>query len=158
MAEKEFSYPKGIKWTKQRKDVYHILKKASEPLSAAEIYCEILKNHAEAPYAISTIYRILATFEEQGFVEKSNFMGDDMLKYEWKKEEHTHYAVCLNCHKKVPVHVCPLEHGRHGHDEENHNPWQEIAEEDDFLVTFHKLELYGYCRECEKNVKNFKKI
>ena len=33
----ESEYPQGIKWTKQRKSVYKVLKDASEPLSAAQI-------------------------------------------------------------------------------------------------------------------------
>ncbi len=43
MEEKEYCYPKGIKWTKQRKDVYHVLAESKEPLSATQIYQEILK-------------------------------------------------------------------------------------------------------------------
>lgn len=40
MNDKAFdeTYPSGIKWTKQRKDVYHILIETGEPLSAQEIY------------------------------------------------------------------------------------------------------------------------
>lgn len=152
MAENRQSYPEGIKWTKQRKDVFHVLNSATEPMSAAQIYTQILKNEPDVNYAVSTIYRILAAFEEQGFVEKTTFMGDDTVMYEWNKHEHTHYAVCLNCHKKVPVHVCPLEHFDH-HDMMGRSPWAEIAKSDDFVVTAHKLELYGYCKECEKNRK-----
>lgn len=46
MEEKEYCYPKGIKWTKQRKDVYHVLAESKEPLSATQIYQEILKKKA----------------------------------------------------------------------------------------------------------------
>ena len=34
-------YPAGLKWTKQRKRVYQILKEATEPLSAAQIYARM---------------------------------------------------------------------------------------------------------------------
>ena len=34
-------YPAGLKWTKQRKRVYEILKEATEPLSAAQIYARM---------------------------------------------------------------------------------------------------------------------
>ena len=30
----DISYPKGLKWTKQRKCVYQVLEEATEPLSA----------------------------------------------------------------------------------------------------------------------------
>ena len=105
---------------------------------------EILKKEGNVGYAISTIYRILATFEEMHFVEKSNFIGDGTVVYEWNKGSHTHYAICLQCHKKVALQVCPFEN-LHLH-----------GEAKDFVVTGHKLELYGYCKECEK--KKIKKI
>lgn len=34
---KEIEYPQGIKWTKQRKNVYTVLQGAEEPLSAVQI-------------------------------------------------------------------------------------------------------------------------
>ena len=140
---KEECYPKGIKWTKQRKDVYHVLLAAMEPLTVVEIYNEILKQ-GEVNYAVSTIYRILATFEESGFVEKSTFIGDGTVRYEWNKGGHKHYAVCLNCHKKVALKACPFEHL---HLEANTG---------DFQVTGHKLELYGYCKDCKKALSHQK--
>ncbi len=138
MEKKEFTYPKGIKWTKQRKDVYHVLMEATEPLSAVQIYHRILQAEPDVTYAVSTIYRILAAFEEMDFVEKSTFIGDGTVTYEWKKGGHTHYAICLNCHKKVALQACPFEH-THLH-----------AATGDFTVTGHKLELYGYCKDCEQ--------
>ncbi len=136
MEQKEIIYPKGIKWTKQRKDVYHVLMAAKEPLSAVQIYHCILKEQA-VNYAVSTIYRILTFFEENGYVEKSSFIGDGTIRYEWKKGGHTHYAICMGCYKKIALHACPFE--------------QIHLQTDvgDFIVTGHKLELYGYCKDCE---------
>lgn len=140
VCDGNISYPAGVKWTKQRKDVYHVLSHATEPLSAVQIYKQIAKSE-EADYAVSTIYRILTAFEEKGFVTKSTFMGDGTVVYELDKGEHTHYALCLSCHKRVPLPSCPFEHA---HLEQGTG---------DFLITGHKLELYGYCKECEKNKK-----
>jgi len=140
VCDEKISYPSGIKWTKQRKDVYHVLSHATEPMSAVQIYKQIAKTE-EADYAVSTIYRILAAFEEKGFVTKSTFMGDGTVVYEWNKGEHTHYALCLSCHKRVALPSCPFEHV---HLDSNSG---------DFVITGHKLELYGYCKECENNKK-----
>ncbi len=139
MTEKDFVYPAGIKWTKQRKAVYEVLSASEEPLSAVQIYNLILQSSSEGGYAVSTIYRILTAFEEKGYVEKSTFMGEDTVMYEWKRNGHTHYAVCLGCHKKMPLQACPFEH------------LHLAAESDEFLVTGHKLELYGYCKNCKNN-------
>lgn len=136
-------YPEGLKWTKQRKDVYRVLWEAEEPLSAIQIYNRIERDES-SEYAVSTIYRILSAFEERGLVEKAPWTGEAMEKghstaaYELKRGGHTHYAVCLECHRRIPLKNCPF---AHIHLEK---------ETEDFTVTNHKLELYGYCRECKE--------
>lgn len=141
MEEKKI-YPQGIKWTRQRKDVYDVLESATEPLSAVQIYNQIEKNKKEGNYAVSTIYRILTTFEEQELVNKTSWMNEGNYVYELNRGGHTHYAVCLNCHKRIPLQACPFEHMHiHSHEEED-------LETDGFTVTGHKLELYGYCKTC----------
>ena len=91
-------------------------------------------------FAISTIYRSLAIFEEKNLVEKSVLLGSDTAVYELADGHHKHYAVCLSCHKLVPLKHCPFEHVKHDSME---------SDEGDFVVTGHKLELYGYCKECK---------
>lgn len=130
-------YPQGIKWTKQRRDVYEVLAGAKEPLSAAQIYHYLEKSDEESTYAVSTVYRILAAFEEKGLVNKTTWMGDGTVVYELDRGEHTHYAVCLECHKRIPLEHCPF---AHIHLE---------SDTGDFVVTGHKLELYGYCKDCK---------
>ena len=134
-------WPEGIKWTKQRKDIFEVLKGAKKPVSAHDIYQEILKlSDVDASnFAISTVYRSLAVFEEKGLVEKSVLLGSDTAVYELTDGHHKHYAVCLSCHKLVPLKHCPFEHVEHDHME---------SEDGEFVVTGHKLELYGYCKEC----------
>lgn len=137
-------YPQGIKWTKQRKCVYRILLEAEEPLSAVQIYQRIGKEQDAGSYAVSTIYRILAAFEEKKLVNKTNWMGDGTLVYELNRGGHTHYVVCLNCHKRIKIAECPFAHMQ----------LDEGAE--DFTITGHKLELYGYCKKCREAQSNDK--
>ncbi len=134
----EDRYPKGIKWTRQRACVYEVLKSAEEPLSAIQIYRRVLKRDTEAAYAVSTIYRILAAFEEKSMVHKDTRLDDGNVVYELNRGEHVHYAVCLECHKRVPLKSCPFVRL---HPE---------AEPREFTVTGHKLELYGYCSNCRE--------
>ncbi len=138
-------YPQGIKWTKQRKDVYEVLLHATEPLSAVQIYNQIEKADQSGGYAVSTIYRILTAFEEKQIVNKTNWMGDDAFVYELNKGGHTHYAVCIGCHKRIPLQKCPFEHM---HIEKCGG--EDDLEQDGFEVTGHKLEIYGYCKHCRE--------
>ncbi len=145
--QKVAEYPQGIKWTKQRKCVYEVLSEAAGPLSAQQIYMLAGERAQGDTYALSTIYRILAAFEEKGLVSSTTWMGDDTVVYELERGEHTHYAVCLDCHRRIPLHSCPLAIGHFGH---RHGDDAE-GELSDFTVIGHKLELYGYCSECSMN-------
>ena len=138
MENIENIWPEGIKKTKQREDVFRVLIEAKEPLSAIEIYNRIQQKSGQINYAISTIYRSLAVFEEKGLVEKSTLMGEDTAVYEWHHGDHKHYAICLKCHKLVPLAKCPFEHVKLDTSDEN------------FTVTSHKLEIYGYCKKCKE--------
>ena len=108
-AKMNRAYPAGMKWTKQRKAVYDILEQANEPLSAVQIYNRLEKSEQEA-FAVSTVYRILTAFEEQHFVTKTTWIGDGTVVYELNRGGHTHYAVCLECHKRIPLEHCPFAH------------------------------------------------
>ncbi len=149
-VNKNSEYPKGIKWTKQRKCVYQVLSRAEEPLSAQQIYLLAEEMGTHETYALSTIYRILSTFEENGLVSSTTWMGEDTVVYELERGDHTHYAVCLDCHKRIPLHSCPFSVGHLGH---RHGE-QEHEELHDFTVIGHKVELYGYCSECRENREN----
>ena len=129
----EKKYPPEIKWTKQRKDVSQILMSVEQPLSAGEIYNRLLQD-GKAGYAVSTVYRILGAFEEKGMVQKSTLLGADTALYSWNRGEHLHYAICLCCHKKIPLQTCPMQH-------------MQISGEE-FTVTGHRVEIYGYCKNC----------
>ncbi len=129
----EIEWPAGIKKTKQREQVYNVLANTTEPVSATDIFRQMPE------YALSTIYRILSAFEEHNMVVRSNLPGDETAVYELNRGNHTHYAMCLGCHELVPLKHCPFEHV------------DLQTQEDDFEITGHKIELYGYCRKCKKH-------
>ena len=139
-AEKKIEYPQGLKWTKQRKSVYKVLMEQAEPMSAVQIYNRVEHEAGGEEYALSTIYRILAAFEEKRIVEKTVWMDDGTSVYRLSSGGHTHYAVCLECHKRIPLSTCPF---AHIHLEKDTG---------DFMITGHKLELYGYCKDCKGEV------
>lgn len=129
----------GFKRTRQREDVYRILEQAQAPVTAQEIYkVLVLDQSAEGQYALSTIYRVLNAFEEQHLIKKSFLPGEDMARYELDKNIHEHYAVCLKCHKRIPINQCPFEGGG-----------IHVAEEG-FAITGHRIEIYGYCKACRE--------
>lgn len=144
--QEEICWPEGlgIKKTKQREEVFHILINATEPLSAQEIYQRLLTSSDEhTNYAVSTIYRILSAFEEKELVIKSSVPNGETALYEWNRG-HKHYAICLSCHKHIPLSRCPFEHANL-----EKIPLEDTG--DGFTITGHRVELYGYCKDCGQN-------
>lgn len=136
--EKQEAIWTKLKKTKQRECVYKVLAKAGEPMSAAAIYQEIITENPDCGYAVSTVYRVLQAFEERQLVNRTNLPDSDMALYEWNDGEHHHYAICLSCHKKIPLKSCPFHH------------MELTQEEEEFCVTGHRIEVYGYCGKCKK--------
>ena len=128
-------WPEGIKKTKQRERVYGILLEADEPMSAVDIFKKV------PGYALSTIYRILTAFEENHMVVRLSLPGEDTAVYELNRGEHKHYALCLECREMIPLKTCPFEHVN-----------METSD-NDFQITGHRVEIYGYCKKCRDNQK-----
>ena len=127
-------WPQGLKRTRPREQVYRVLLAAEKPLDVQEIY----RRMDGEGLAVSTVYRALAAFVERGVAIKTTMMGDETALYALRRADHAHYAICLGCHRQIPLRHCPLEH------------LQLEEEADGFTVTGHRLELYGYCRDCRR--------
>lgn len=135
----ERNWPEGVKKTRQRIDIYRVLHDCDQPLSAAEIFAALNKEHPGEGYAFSTVYRNLLAFEKAGILVRSVLSTEDNAVYELKQATHRHYAVCLKCHTKIPIKTCPL-----------HDIAEHITESlPDFQITGHQLEIYGYCDKCK---------
>ena len=130
--------PAGIKKTKQRKCVYSVLEASTSPLNAHEIYRQ-LQSEDESVW-LSTVYRILDYFVNEGLVVKTTVMDSIMAYYELNRNKHRHYAVCVNCRKVIELVNCPME-----------KFVPEIAESD-FRILGHKVEISGYCKDCDKKI------
>lgn len=116
----------GIKKTEHREKILNILEKSKIPMTAEDIFNQTQN------ISLATVYRAVETFAQKGVVTKIS-VGDDEKKYfEFSANRHRHYAVCIKCKHMEYIDVCPI------HD---------IAL-DNFRITGHRLELYGYCKNC----------
>ena len=115
----------GLKCTRQREAVIAALAGAEKPLTAEEIYK--LSDNA----SLSTIYRTIERLMAKGIITSTTIPLSDGVFYELANE-HRHYAICLSCRRMKYIDGCPMRAPRL----------------DDFTVTSHKIELYGYCGAC----------
>lgn len=125
----------GLKKTKSRSAILDILEQSESPISAEQVFLELKER--VIPTNLSTVYRTLDTFADKKLVKKLTLSGDSRNLYEYNRMIHRHYLICLGCNKIVSIDSCPLA------DYEKH-----LAEETNYKITGHKLDIYGYCPDC----------
>ncbi len=139
---KEQQWPTGVKRTRQREAVLSVLENAELPMSALEIYDRLDKSE---PVWLSTVYRALEIFTDKNVVTKIMIDGDTTF-YTLTRRGHMHYAVCVECRKIVTMKNCPM------------TDFEPALSDDDFHVLGHRVEMYGYCKDCDKRIKNNQEV
>lgn len=129
----EFIQSRGLKTTRQRSVIVRVFFQLRGHISVEELLQEVKKVNPRIGYA--TVYRTLHLLVESSLVEERRF-GDGLARYEGRSEvEHHDHMICTEC----------------GHIFEFYNPHlealqQKLADEHDFKVYRHRLELYGVCK------------
>ncbi len=123
--------------TEQRRVVLEVFLDADEHWSCEQLYLEVIKK--DSTISSATVYRTVKLLVESGVAEQLCF-GDGVLRFEprFNRPHHDHF-VCINCKKKIDV-----------VDERIEKLQQCLAEKHGFLLTRHKMILYGVCSDCRK--------
>ena len=117
--------------TRQREAVHRTLRRAGQPLSAAELLDEARR--AVTGIGVATVYRHIRTMVDGGHVVVVRIPGEP-VRYEWAGKGHHHYFVCDVCDRVFEVPGCASDFGRmtpHG-----------------FRLERHEVILYGCCAKC----------
>ena len=112
----------NIKLTKQRKEIYELLK---EPQTIKDIINKKININP------STIYRIIEIFLKNNLIEEE--LSNNQIYYKIKNNEHINYIKCIKCHKKEKLDLCPIKKIK------------------GFEIIDHKIELNGICEKCKKS-------
>lgn len=108
-------------------------------MSADDIYRYLFEQDHLLP--MSTVYRVLAQFEQVGIVERHSFDAERTKHvYELNDDEHHDHMICIKC-RSVHEFV----------DSEIESRQVVIAKGLGFELTDHSLNLYGVCAECAEN-------
>lgn len=126
----------GIKNTKQREMIFDILERATNPVTAEDIFLKL--KETDAGINLSTVYRNLEMLYSLGIVLKTTFMNDDKAKFELKNPDHKHRLICIKCNSMVAIDGCPMEKLE-----------KALELETSYDITGHRLEIYGYCPKCK---------
>lgn len=138
MSQKDYLWPKGLKKTKHRQALMDLFQKENRPLSVVEI--QQLLHDEKNPIWLSTIYRVLESFENYNLVNKISLLNQDAVFYELNLNQHVHYAICVKCRKVIELEHCPM------------GLFEETLNKQDFVITGHRMEIYGHCKQCHISI------
>jgi len=129
----------GLRATGSRALILEIIRQGQGHLDADEIY---RRARSKLPHlSLSTVYRNLQRFKEQGLIEELHF-DENHHHYEVKPPSEHHHLMCLGCGRVIEFDY-PL--SRH--------ITRNVTEAKDFKVAKSEVHLSGYCPECQQKSK-----
>ncbi len=135
---RRFIKEKGLKATWQRDFVVDTFFKTNIHLTAEELYLKVRKKKPEIGF--TTVWRALKLLSQTGLATERVFV-DGLTRYEQTTiDGHHDHIICLNCGRIAEFENKKIE-----------NLQRLVANELDFEVVSHRMELYGYCKECRNN-------
>jgi Fur family ferric uptake transcriptional regulator len=133
----EFLAEKNLRMTYQRKTILDVFLKTKTHVSPEDLYNLVKKRDSSIGQA--TVYRTLKLLSEAGLASEVDF-GDGVMRYEHKYgQRHHDHLVCEVCGKKVEVFDPLIEELQ-----------EKLAKKHGFILTNHKMYLYGICNKCKR--------
>ena len=127
---------KGLKATRQRDAIVETFFSHPGHLGVDELLS--LAQKRDANIGAATVYRTMKILVDAGLASARHF-DDGQTRYEADLDRHHHdHLICTSCHTIIEFENEPIE--------ELQNL---VARQHGFVVTRHKLELYGLCRACQ---------
>ncbi len=128
------------RWSRQREIIMTVLKGTKSHPTADWIYQEVRKNLPRI--SLGTVYRNLKLLKERGDVLELQY-GDGQRRFDGNPENHYHFN-CQSCGKVYDVDE-PLKSSME----------VDLTDKLGFVVTHHRVEFYGLCRDCQSEAIPF---
>jgi Fe2+ or Zn2+ uptake regulation protein len=126
----------GLRATSQRNLILEIIRQGKGHLDADEIYRRARRK--EPRLSLSTVYRNLLKFKEQGLVNELHF-DENHHHYEAKASAEHHHLKCLGCGRVIEFDY-PL----------SDYITANVAQAKGFQVTEAEVSFSGYCARCRR--------
>jgi len=129
---------RNLRQTAQRDLIARTFFETTGHMSIEELYQQVRKKDPRIGFA--TVYRTMHLIADAGLAIPRSF-GDGLTRYEvaGSKKHHDH-LICTGCGRITEFENNKIEQLQN-----------QVATKHGYLVTDHKLELYGLCPECRKS-------
>ena len=124
----------GGKRSKSRKQVMEAFFRAGTHLTVEELTHAVRKRNRSVGYA--TVYRTMKLLARLEYVKELDF-GDGLKRYESNLVAHHDHLVCQECGMVFEFKEPKIE-----------TLQEQVARRHGFRPTMHRLDIYGYCRQC----------
>ncbi len=128
---------RGLRCTAQRLAVLKALDQTAHHLSAAEVLSTV--RQALPKVGLATVYRTLELLADLGLVARVH-LEDGCHRYTAASSGHRHQLICRNCGLVIEFGECALG-----------GLAESIAQRTEFAIEGHWLQLYGRCRDCQRD-------
>jgi Fur family transcriptional regulator, ferric uptake regulator len=136
---REYIKKNGLKDTPQREEILNYLLRAEKHLTPEEIFQSL--RQMDPKLGRATVFRTLKLLEDSGLASRVTF-ADGRQKYESIHDRpHHDHMICVQCGEALEFSSPAVERIQ-----------DQIAKKNGFKILWHRHEVFGRCRRCEKQV------
>ena len=130
----------GLKLTRQREDILRAFLVADKHVGVEELLRRVRRRNPRVGHA--TVYRTMKVLSAAGLAAERHFVDGVTTWEPWCEEqsEHHDHLICTGCGGIVEFHDPRIERLQ-----------DEVAEARGFVLTRHRMELYGLCGSCRSD-------
>jgi Fur family ferric uptake transcriptional regulator len=128
----------SLKATRQRELIARAFFATNSHISAEALYRRV--SGRDPRIGLVTVYRTLKLLKEAGLAHERQFGEGRALFEHASSDRHHDHMICTDCGKITEFENCEIEALQ-----------EQVARSLGFTISYHKLELYGLCRDCRAN-------
>ena len=129
---------KLLRYTQERRCILKEVFAIHGHFEADELYLKLRQN-SDHRISRATVYRTLPLLEESGLIRRVAFVDKHTHYENVYGHKHHEHLICLKCGKVTDFYKKSLE-----------DALEIVAKENEFESVAHKLEITGYCKDCQK--------
>jgi len=132
----QYLFRKNLKQTDQRKLIVKKFLEMEPHVDADDLYFAAVKD--DPNIGLATIYRTMNLLKEAGLVHQYTFAYGKAVFEIAEPDEHHDHLICVQCRSIIDF--------KNEKIEELQN---QVALENGFVLTSHRMDLYGSCKDCK---------
>lgn len=127
---------KNLRYSEKRQKIADIFISFEGHLTPEELY--IYARRKNRSIGLASVYRTLKLLRDSGIARELTFLdGSARYEYSFGREHHDH-MICIRCGTYIEAVDMKIEKLQ-----------EKMAKEHGFQLVDHRMELYGYCKDCQ---------